>query len=119
MEPSLLQAAEFWQLLDTLVCSSHIVIDRPKGCAHPRYPDLLYPMDYGYLQDTGTVDGSGLDVWLGSDERRQLDAIICTVDTVKRDVEIKLLIGCTQEEKQLAYQVHNRYATARGLLILR
>ena len=41
---------EFWELLDKLVENSEIVIDRPKGTAHPRYPDFVYKVDYGYLK---------------------------------------------------------------------
>ena len=40
----------FWELLDSLVKDSEIVIDRPKGTAHPRYPDSIYKVDYGYLK---------------------------------------------------------------------
>lgn len=31
---------DFWNLLDRLVENSEIVIDRPKGTAHPKYPDI-------------------------------------------------------------------------------
>ena len=34
--------SEFWDALDKLVANSEIVIDRPKGSAHPRYPELIY-----------------------------------------------------------------------------
>lgn len=40
---------EFWNALDELVCNSDIVIDRPKGSAHPKYPHITYKVDYGYL----------------------------------------------------------------------
>lgn len=36
---------EFWNALDKLVTQSEIVIDRPKGTAHPRYPDFIYEVD--------------------------------------------------------------------------
>ena len=36
---------EFWDAIDELVNSSEIVIDRPKGSVHPRYPDFLYKVD--------------------------------------------------------------------------
>ncbi len=52
--------AEFWTALDTLVGQSEIVIDRPKGSAHPRYPDFIYPVDYGYLKNTVSPDGGAL-----------------------------------------------------------
>ncbi len=34
---------DFWLALDRLVAASEIIIDRPKGSAHPRYPDFIYP----------------------------------------------------------------------------
>ena len=51
---------EFWMSLDELVNKSEIVIDRPKGSAHPRSPDFIYHVDYGYLKDTASMDGQGL-----------------------------------------------------------
>ena len=33
---------EFWSHLDMLVASSEIIIDRPKGSIHPKYPDFIY-----------------------------------------------------------------------------
>jgi F420 biosynthesis protein FbiB-like protein len=90
---------EFWDYLDRLVAGSQPVIDRPKGSQHPRYPDSIYPLDYGYLEGTKTVDGGGIDLWLGSIVDRPLDSVVMTVDLLQRDVEIKLLLGCTDSEK--------------------
>lgn len=109
----------FWAALDQLMASSRLVIDRPKGTAHPRYPDMIYPLDYGYLADTTAMDGGGIDVWAGSDPARGLDAVMVTVDLVKRDSEIKLLIGCTEEEKQLVWHQHNDSESMKGMLIRR
>ena len=61
---------EFWNALDKLVNNSEIIIDRPKGTSHPKYPDFIYRVDYGYLKDTTSMDGAGIDVWVGSDEKR-------------------------------------------------
>ena len=108
----------FWQALDELIRTSEIVIDRPRGSAHPRYPEMIYPVDYGYLKGSTSMDGQGIDVWRGSGEKR-IDAIICTVDLLKRDSEIKLLIGCTEEEKQLIYELHNDSEYMKGVLIRR
>ena len=110
---------EFWQALDTLVGNSEVVIDRPKGSRHPRFPSLVYPVDYGYLKDTSAMDGSGIDVWLGSDPKRQIDAVICTVDLLKNDSEIKLLIGCTRDEMRRIDAFHNASRYMKGLLIRR
>ena len=109
----------FWQALDTLVAESEVIIDRPKNSAHPRYPNFIYPLDYGYLKGTAAMDGGGIDVWRGSDAAGALDAIMCIVDLVKRDSEMKLLIGCTEEEKAQVYQVHNETEFMKGVLIRR
>ncbi|MDE6567022.1 MAG: inorganic pyrophosphatase [Lachnospiraceae bacterium] len=108
----------FWEAMDKLIRDSEVVIDRPKGTAHPRYADLIYPVDYGYLKDTASMDGAGIDVWVGTDGKR-VDAIICTVDLMKRDSEIKILIGCTEEEKALIYQIHNESEYMKGILVQR
>ena len=109
---------EFWNALDELVNKSEIVIDRPKGSAHPKYPDFIYRVDYGYLRDTSSMDGAGIDVWVGSDDKK-IDAIMCIVDLKKRDSEIKILIGCTEEEKTEVYQTHNETQYMKGILIRR
>lgn len=108
----------FWEALDSLVNDSEIVIDRPKGTQHPKYPDFIYKVDYGYLKNTSSMDNAGIDVWVGS-ANKQIDAIICTVDLMKRDSEIKILIGCTEEEKQLIYQTHNETPYMKGIMIRR
>ena len=109
----------FWDVLDSLVRDSELVIDRPKGSHHPRYPQIIYPVDYGYLKNTTSMDGGGIDVWRGSDAAGKLDAMICTVDLKKKDSEIKLLIGCTRDEKKLIMEFHNLNEYMKGLLIER
>ena len=109
---------DFWKALDELVSNSVIVIDRPRGSAHPRFPDFIYKVDYGYLKDTASMDGAGIDVWVGSGDKK-IDAIMCIVDLMKRDSEIKILIGCTEEEKMEVYRTHNETQYMKGLLIRR
>lgn len=111
--------AEFWDRLDSLVYQSEIIIDRPKGTVHPRYPNFTYEVDYGYLKNTVSMDGGGIDVWRGIDEEQKIDAIMLTVDLTKRDSEIKILIGCTEEEKRKIYFTHNNSANMKGILIRR
>ena len=109
---------EFWDTLDELVNNSEIIIDRPKGSAHPKYPDFIYRVDYGYLTNTSSMDGAGIDVWVGSGERK-VNAVMCIVDLQKKDSEIKILIGCTEEEKSIVYETHNKTPFMKGILIRR
>lgn len=109
----------FWAAIDRLVAESEVVIDRPRGTAHPRYPSFVYHVDYGYLRNTASPDGNGIDVWRGTDPGARVDAIVCTVDLTKRDSEIKILLGCTEEEKQTVYRTHNESPYMKGILIRR
>ena len=70
----------FWEAVDELVRSSEIMIDRPKGSVHPKYATFVYRVDYGYLKDTASMDGQGIDVWVGSDPAQRIDAVMCIVD---------------------------------------
>ena len=128
-------ALEFWQYLDELVASSRIVIDRPQGSTHPRFPGQVYPLDYGYLDGTTSPDGGGIDIWLGSQAAGlvaagsaaagsaaagsdaagsqatpQITGVLCTVDLLKRDGELKLLIGCTNQDVQCILQFVNSHS---------
>src|SRR5712664_3183857 len=108
----------FWQKLDTLLQQSEIIIDRPRGSAHPRYPDFIYPLDYGYLLGTTSGDLAGIDIWCGSLSTRQPTGVMVTLDLLKRDSEIKILLGCTREEMTLIAEWHNQGEQA-GMLIAR
>lgn len=109
----------FWLALDELVKSSKIIIDRPKGSKHPRFSDVIYQVDYGYLENTTSMDGAGIDVWRGSKDDCTIDAVMCIVDLMKKDSEIKILIGCTEEEREIIYQFHNESQFMKGILIKR
>lgn len=110
---------EFWAALEQLANNSEIIIDRPKGSAHPKYPDFIYRVDYGYLKNTSSMDGQGIDVWSGTDKNKKIDAVMCIVDLMKRDSEIKILIGCTEEEKEIVFQTHNETEYMKRILIRR
>lgn len=106
----------FWHMLDRLVASSEIVIDRPKGTAHPRYSDFIYPFDYGYMKDTHAGDGDGIDVWLGSLPEKSPTAIVFTLDLLKRDAEVKVLLGCTRDEMHSILAVHQQFTQGAMLI---
>jgi len=108
----------FWEHLDQLLVASPVVIDRRRGAAHPHYPEMIYPLDYGYLAGTTSVDGAGIDVWVGSGGVQPPDALVLTVDLLKKDAELKLILGCTPDEKQSILNFLNG-ASMRATLIER
>lgn len=113
-------AAEFWQRLDELVRSSTVVIDRPAGSRHPRYPEFTYPFDYGYLAATRAADGDGIDVWRcrpAADDGR-VTAVVVNVDLAQHDAELKLLLNCTPDEAEQIVAIHN-VGRQSAILIMR
>ena len=64
------------------------------------------------------MDGGGIDIWKGTNGD-SIDAIICTVDLLKKDSEIKILVGCSEDEKRLIMDTHNNSEYMKGLLIRR
>lgn len=109
---------EFWKAIEKIIGESEIVIDRPIGSAHPRYPHIVYEVSYGYLKNTQSMDGGAIDVWLGTGEKK-VAGIICTIDLLKRDSEIKILIGCNEKEIAYIYNFHNESPYMKGILIRR
>jgi inorganic pyrophosphatase len=101
---------EFWQYLDELVHGSQVVVDRPCGSTHPRFPGQVYPVDYGYLAGTSSVDGGGIDIWIGSQGAGRITGILCTVDLLKKDGEMKVLLGCTEQDVQRILQFVNGHS---------
>ena len=41
-----------------------VYVDRPLGSAHPKYSDMIYPVNYGYIPNTVGGDGEEIDVYL-------------------------------------------------------
>lgn len=114
----------FWTSLEALVASCKLVLDRPAGTPHPHYAELIYPLDYGYLEATRAIDGEGLDCWLGSLPRDasngpELNGVLITLDPRKKDVELKLLLACNEEEIQTAMAFHCEICAMPCLLIRR
>jgi len=35
--------------------------------SHPKYPDIIYEVDYGYFKKTTSMDDGGIDVCKGTD----------------------------------------------------
>ncbi|ULQ59975.1 hypothetical protein K7I13_01130 [Brucepastera parasyntrophica] len=81
----------FWNSLEKLISENEIIIDRPKGSRHPKYPDLIYQVDYGYITNTRSMDNNGIDIFVGTAGNGKIDAVVCIIDLLKKDSEIKYL----------------------------
>jgi inorganic pyrophosphatase len=41
-----------------------VQIDRALGTAHPKYPNMIYPVNYGFVPNTQSGDGEELDAYV-------------------------------------------------------
>lgn len=41
-----------------------VTVDRPLGSAHPRFKDLRYPVNYGYIEGVMAPDGEEQDAYI-------------------------------------------------------
>ncbi len=116
---NLVAESGYWAGLEKLVAGSRVVIDRPKGTHHPRFPEMIYPLDYGFLEDTTGNDGAEADIWRGTLADTAITGVVCTVDLMKRDSEVKILLGCTPDEIAVIDAFYNTGAYMRGLTVIR
>ena len=108
-----------WADWDALIEGHGITIDRPRHTPHPKYPRIIYPLDYGYVNDTLGTDGQGLDVFVGTANTGLVGAIL-TTDYRQHDREVKLLYRCSPPEIYTAHGFINfDRQVLEGTLVLR
>lgn len=72
-----------------------VTIDRPRGAYHPKYPNLYYPINYGYIKNTMSPDGEEMDAYvLGIDQPlREFTGHVIAIIRRLNDVEDKLVVA--------------------------
>lgn len=110
----LLNNGYFWQKIDSLTMSTNIEITQEKGSHHPEYLNMVYPVNYGKLADT-----DGIQVFKGSAKKSNVEAVMVVGDILKRDLEVKLLWACTEEEENEILRFINQTDYQKGILIRR
>ena len=108
-----------WDEWERAIAEKGITLDRPQYTRHPSYPDIVYPVNYGYVNDTPGEDGQELDVFVGTVPTGVV-AYERTIDRMKGDTEIKLLYNCSPQEVYLVHGFLN-YAPdlMSGRLVMR
>jgi inorganic pyrophosphatase len=117
-EAATVAEAGFWQMVDQMALDGAPVIERRAGAAHPHFPETRYPLDYGSLESWRSGDGEQVDIWVGSLKDRVITGAVISVDYVKRDCEVKWLLGCSAVEANAILAFHNQ-GGQRALLVER
>ncbi len=76
------------------------VIDRPAGSRHPQYPDMVYPVNYGYIPGCPAGDGEDQDVYvLGTEDPLEtFEGIVIAVFHRRDDREDKWIVSLDGKE---------------------
>lgn len=53
--------SDYPKIIGCKVCG---IIDRPIGSRHPRHPEMVYPINYGYVENVFAEDGAEQDIYL-------------------------------------------------------
>ena len=97
-------------------------IDRPIGSCHPRFSDMVYPINYGYIEGVIAGDGQEQDAYVfGTD--KPIDAFEGKVIAVYHrfnDVEDKLIVsldGPDYSDDEILQSIHFQEQYYEGILV--
>ena len=98
------------------------IIDRPLGSSHPDYPDLIYPLNYGYAEGVIAADGEFQDVYvLGADKPlKTFEGKVIAVYHRFNDVEDKWIVslnGYDYSDEEILKAIHFQEQYFEGELI--
>ncbi len=111
--------AFFWQKVDTLYLSGTRKVFKKKGEVHDTFKNLVYPLDYARIEDMKSVSGHGVAVYLGSENRNKVSALVVAADILEKELDVKVLAGCTEEEIEEVLRYLNQTDFQKTVLIKR
>lgn len=88
-----------------------VTIDRPLGSRHPKHDDIIYPINYGYIEGIMAPDGEEQDAYvLGVDTAvKEFTGRVIAIIHRYDDVEEKWVVapdGVDFSDEEIAKQVH-------------
>ena len=88
-----------------------VKIDRPIGTVHPKHDDIIYPINYGYVEGIIAQDGEEQDVYvLGEKERlEEFEGVLIAIIHRYDDVEEKWVAarkGAVYSKEEILKQTH-------------
>ena len=88
-----------------------VTVDRPLGSFHPKHPDIVYPINYGYIEGIMAPDGEEQDAYiLGVDVPVEtFTGKVIAIIHRKNDVEDKWVVtpgGVSYTKEEIEKLVH-------------
>ncbi|MBN2794112.1 MAG: inorganic diphosphatase [Clostridia bacterium] len=80
-----------------LGCRVFVKIDRPMHSVHPKHEDMIYPINYGFLPFTLSMDGCEIDAYVIGPEKplEYYSGEVVAIIKRKDDEEEKLVVSNT------------------------
>ncbi|MBR6089849.1 MAG: GNAT family N-acetyltransferase [Anaerolineaceae bacterium] len=71
-----------------------VIVDRPMGSRHPSYPEIIYPVNYGFIEDIPGGDGEEQDAYILEVHRplTEFTGEVCAVIHREDDNEAKWVV---------------------------
>lgn len=111
--------ALFWQKLDTILLSSSIVLDYPKGSHHPVFTALTYPVDFAHLEDAfDDKSGKRISIYRGSGPHKVV-GIVISADVLEKECFVTVLVGCSEEERHDVLEFMNQMDCQKCIYVTR
>ena len=98
------------------------IIDRPIGSQHPSNPNIVYTINYGYVENIFANDGEEQDVYvLGTNMPiKRFEGKVIAVYHRTNDIEDKWIVsidGKNHSEKEILEKIHFQEKYFEGYLI--
>ena len=88
-----------------------VTVDRPIGSCHPDYPDMIYPINYGYIKGMMAADGEEQDAYIVGIDSPVTEFTGRVIALIRRlnDAEDKLVVapeGVVLNEGEIIDKTH-------------
>lgn len=110
--------AYFWQKIDTLYLSGDFKLAHKKGEKHPKNKSLVFPLDYGYVISLNGEQEESVGVYKGT-KNKKIEAVVVCADIIKKSLEVKILVGLTEEEEESLLRFLNATDVMKTIIIRR
>ena len=98
------------------------IVDRPMGSRHPDFPDDVYPINYGYVENVFANDGEEQDVYIlgASVPLKRFEGEVIAVYHRINDVEDKWIVsvdGKKYSDEEILKSIHFQEQYFKGYLV--
>ena len=95
---------------DILGATVTVTMDRPLGSRHPSHPDMIYPVNYGFIRGLPAADGEDQDAYVLGPEAplKALTGRVAAIVRRRDDAEDKWVVcpaGCSPDAASIMEQI--------------